>query len=235
MALPFEAATDDARRAERESQRRILAAFPRNGAAAEFLATTGSIMLDTVINMQDAILMLQDDKFDAGLARLRQATADGLSTYGRIVMGARHSMAAVNEVSGIEEPIMGVDHNTARAIKSAAETSTFRTRSAFKRSFSDDMPKPVPAKMPRMDYTFPCDACGIMGHWKREGKCKPEDVAKKLQMLATAAALQAGVYIPPTNNTAVVNPQPGPSNAAPQPTGATGQPAERNIVGKGYK
>jgi hypothetical protein len=38
---------------------------------------------------------------------------------------------------------------------------------------------------------YPCDACGKHGHWKSEGKCKPEDLTAFATTLAAAASSAA--------------------------------------------
>jgi hypothetical protein len=35
---------------------------------------------------------------------------------------------------------------------------------------------PLPRPISAARYRFPCDACGVRGHWKSENKCNPEDV-----------------------------------------------------------
>jgi len=50
------------------------------------------------------------------------------------------------------------------------------------------MPQPVPAfNRPVSDKErYPCRACGVRGHWRNDGKCKPEDVQAHLAKLAAA-------------------------------------------------
>lgn len=62
------------------------------------------------------------------------------------------------------------------------------------------LPAPVPAVNRRPpNFNYPCDACGIYGHWKHQGVCKPADVQRQLARLAALAAAVApsGSRTPP--------------------------------------
>jgi hypothetical protein len=89
----------------------------------------------------------------------------------------------------------------AMAAATAAATST-----------AAGMPAPVPAtgansaalgvRLPgRLRY--PCDACGVKGHWKEDGQCKPEDIRKHIQALA-AKVSQDVLALPPPGTTGKV-------------------------------
>jgi len=53
--------------------------------------------------------------------------------------------------------------------------------------FSSLYPSPVSAmaQRERDRARFPCRACGVRGHWRADGKCKPEDVRAYMARLAT--------------------------------------------------
>jgi hypothetical protein len=50
-------------------------------------------------------------------------------------------------------------------------------------------PRPVSAANPNR-YRFACDACGVKGHWKAEGKCQPADVQAYAALLAASSPQQ---------------------------------------------
>jgi hypothetical protein len=47
-------------------------------------------------------------------------------------------------------------------------------------------------RLGRNKFRFPCKACGMPGHWVRDGLCRPEDVAAKLARDYVAQQLAAG-------------------------------------------
>jgi hypothetical protein len=110
----FENATPEARRAERDRQRRMALALPRNNEVQIFLANLANLLLDGQDKTQDALLALVDTDEaaaaanDRGAAILRLALAELTDMFGRIVMAARFDCAIVNEAMVHEELIPGV-------------------------------------------------------------------------------------------------------------------------------
>jgi len=77
----------------------------------------------------------------------------------------------------------------------ADATRNFLVLQASSSSAKQQLPTPVPAAPDGGRYRFPCKACGVKGHWKNEGQCKPEDlqanIAKIVAMLPARLALPA--------------------------------------------
>jgi len=121
----FENATPDARRAERDRQRRIILSLPRQTEIQKFLANQGNLLLDGQDKTQDALLALVDTDDAAGIANdrsaaiLRLALAELTDMFGRIVMAARFDISAVNDAMAQEELIPGVAPNVMRAVRTA--------------------------------------------------------------------------------------------------------------------
>ena len=125
MADPIENATPDARRAERDRQRRMVIGLPRTNDVQRFLADLATLLLDSQDKTQDALLALVDtDKAaaaanDRGAALLRLALADSTDLFGRLIMAARFDVSVVNEAMAHEEPIPGVAPAVMRAVRAA--------------------------------------------------------------------------------------------------------------------
>ena len=148
--------------------------------------------------------------------------------FGRLVAGTRFDLTSVNEALAVEEPVPGLSPallSRLRASQTRNDDSS-RANNQRRRNMQQHaaamaaanshmaavptpppaplvLPLPVAAGRRPPNFNFACDACGMFGHWKAQGVCRPADVQRQLARLAALAAQVA----PPDN------PQPGPSGA----------------------
>ncbi len=229
MATPFEAANPDARRWERERQRRLVLDSPHTTAISSFHTTLASMLLTLQTGAEDALLsVLSLPETDATRVALESIKADvrgvlatSTSMFGRFLLAANYDTALVDQVMAMEEPFPGVSPAQMRAIrlqsaalieesgrKMSCESAQSRLRrqqfTAASTAASSlpplpALPAPVPA--PRDGKAlYACHACLVKGHWKGDGKCRPEDVRVHLARLS-ALVHPAGREEPPAPGT----------------------------------
>jgi hypothetical protein len=141
-------------------------------------------------------------------ADLRGVLNTSATLFGRVLLAASYDTALINEVMVAEEPIPGVSLAQLRAIhaqsaalkeesgrKATRESTQVRLRrqqfaaaSATAASLPPAgqlaLPAPVPAPHDGK-AVYACHACNVKGHWKGDGKCRPEDVRAHLARLST--------------------------------------------------
>jgi len=114
--LACEELTAEARGAERDRLRRIIAELPRTSPTAIFLAGTASQLLEVQFRVEDVlrsatsltVTPAQADGLAAVVGGIRQAVPACSDIFGRLVVGARFDLANVNESLAVEEPIPGI-------------------------------------------------------------------------------------------------------------------------------
>jgi hypothetical protein len=229
MATPFEVANPDARRWERERQRRLVLDSPRSTAISSFHTTSASMLLTLQTGAEDALLsVLSLPETNATRVALESIKADlcgvlatSTSMFSRFLLAANYDTALVDQVMAMEEPLPGVTPAQMRAIR--LQSAALREESGWKMSRESAqtrlrrqqfaaasaaastllslpaLPAPVPA--PRHGKAlYACHACNVKGHWKGDGKCRPEDVRAHLARLS-ALVNPAGVEEPPAPGT----------------------------------
>ncbi len=125
MATPFEVATPDARRWERERQRRLVLDSPRSTAISSFHSTSASMLLTLQTGAEDALLSIislpETDATRVALesiqADLRGVLATCTSMFGRFLLAANYDNALVDQVMATEEPFPWVTPDQMRAIR----------------------------------------------------------------------------------------------------------------------
>jgi hypothetical protein len=206
MATPFEAAGLDARRWERERQRRLVLDSPGTTAISSFHATSVSMLLTLQTRAEDTFLsVLTLPKTDANRAvlesiktDLRGVLATSTSMFGRFLLAVNYDTALVDQVMAMEEPFPGVSPAQMRAIRlqsgrktprESAQSRLRRQQFAAASAAASSLPRlpallaPVPATRDGK-LLYACHACNVKGHWKGDGKCHPEDVRAHLARLS---------------------------------------------------
>jgi hypothetical protein len=147
--------------------------------------------------------------------------ATSTSMFGRFLLAANYDTALVDQVMAMEEPFPGVSPAQMRAIrlqtaalreesgrKTPRESAQSRLRrqqfaaasaAASSLPVLPALPAPVPAVRDGKSL-YACHACNVKGHWKGDGKCRPEDVRAHLARLA-ALVHPAGGEEPPAPGT----------------------------------
>jgi hypothetical protein len=136
---------------------------------------------------------------------LRGVLATSTSMFGRFLLAANYDTALVDQVMAMEEPFPGVSPAQMRAIrlqtaalreesgrKTPRESAQSRLRrqqfaaasaAASSLPVLPALPAPVPAVRDGKSL-YACHACNVKGHWKGDGKCRPEDVRAHLARLS---------------------------------------------------
>jgi hypothetical protein len=222
MATPFETANPDARRWE---QRRLVLDSPRTTAISSFHTTSASMLLTLQTGAEDALLAILSlpetnatrAALDSIKADLRGVLATSTSMFGRFLLAANYDTALVDQVMAMEEPFPGVSPAQMRAIRlqsaalreesgrkmscDSAQSRLRRQQFAAASSAASSLPSlpPLPAPVPAPrdgKALYACHACNVKGHWKGDGKCRPEDVRTHLARLS-ALVHPAGGEEPP--------------------------------------
>ncbi len=125
MATPFEVATPDARKWERERQRRLVLDSPHSTAISAFHTTSASMLISLQTGAEDALLSITSlpetdatrPVLDSIKADLRGVLATSTSMFGRFLLAANYGTALVDQVMAMEEPFPGVTPAQMRAIR----------------------------------------------------------------------------------------------------------------------
>jgi hypothetical protein len=244
----FMEASAEERSAERERQRRALAALPRTTTVSTFLANRAVALLDLQLRIEDTLLVLKNTAVAPAntpecrsvIQHLRAALPLISAEMGTHVVAARYDIESAAEALHQDEDLPGVAVPFLKAARSAykqreeaaakaqAELQRLQMRrriqanaaataitaasqaagpaaaastAAAAGSGGAVYPRPVAAGN-NNKYRFPCDACGVKGHWKAEGVCKPEDLANYAALLNNAQYTVA----PPTTYPALPAP-----------------------------
>ncbi len=137
--------------------------------------------------------------------------------FGRSMLAIQYDKDVVTEALFCKEPIPGLNPlimRNVRAAQALKEENSKKSRvsvaqrirrsqySAASSAALPAFPAPVLAlpalvpaaasRAPDPRCAYPCHACGLKGHWKTDGKCKPEDVRAHLARLAALISPAAG-------------------------------------------
>lgn len=177
------------------------------------------LLLKTVI-LPDTATAASKAALPRALAAARRNRQELAADFSKLIMAARYDCSSVNQAMLGEEGLEGISAAQVKAIREAYTKgrSNFRgqrssgERSSFQRQ-SDalsaatqnlaavqlaprQLPTPVSAAPDAGKYRFPCTACNVRGHWKNEGKCRPEDlqanIAAIVAMMPSKPASGAG-------------------------------------------
>ncbi len=139
--------------------------------------------------------------------------------FGRSMLAIQYDIDVVTEALVCKEPIPGLNPlimRNVRATQALKEENSKKSRDSVAQrirrsqysaasSAAAALPAfpapvhallaPVPAAASRAldpQYAYPYHACGLKGHWKTYGKCKPEDMWAHLARLAALISPAAG-------------------------------------------
>ena len=135
MVLPFETASAEDRRVERERQRRLVFALLRSDPTADCLAAMATNLLDHQFRLEDAVLAAAADEPPPAdrlvifLAAVRAALPEATALFGHAYAAARYGCAAVGSALHVDEDVPGLTPAQMKAIR-AASTAEAQARTA---------------------------------------------------------------------------------------------------------
>ena len=128
MVLPFETASAEDRRVERERQRRLVFALSRSDPTADCLAAMATNQLDHQFRLEDAVLAAAADAPPAAdrlvifLAAIRAALPEATALFGQAYAAARYGCTAVGNALHVDEDVPGLTPAQMMAIRAASAT-----------------------------------------------------------------------------------------------------------------
>ena len=123
MALPFENMPLEARRVERERQRRLVFALSCTDATVDCLASMASDHLDRHFRLEDAVLAAgapevpAAERLEAFLAAIRVAIPESTRQFGQLYAAARYGCSAVGDALHVDEDVPGLSGAQLKAIR----------------------------------------------------------------------------------------------------------------------
>ena len=123
MALPFENMPLEARRVERERQRRLVFALSRTDATVDCLESMASDHLDRHFRLEDAVLAAgapevpPAERLEAFLAAIRVAIPESTRHFGQLYAAARYGCSAVGDALHVDEDVPGLSGAQLKAIR----------------------------------------------------------------------------------------------------------------------
>jgi len=237
MALPFENASDSARRDARDRHHRVIASLSRSSPTQAFLADTASQALDVSIRLEEVILQLASvtvnpaeaeraattAQLASALATLRSLHPATAAIFGRTAAACKYDCTAVAEAVALDDDLPGLSsaqlrnirstYSQSQAAASAARSRSSASSSQFRRlqyqlsaataTLQGSGPSPpasgatsapssstpsAPRRSAQLDTNprniYPCRSCNVLGHWREDNMCRPEDVRANIQRLA---------------------------------------------------
>ena len=138
MVLPFETASAEDRRVERERQRRLVFALPRSDPTADCLAAMATNQLYHQFRLEDAVLAAAADAPPPAdclvifLAANRAALPEATALFGQAYAAARYGCTAVGNALHVDEDVPGLTPAQMKAIcaASAAEAQARAAQAA---------------------------------------------------------------------------------------------------------
>jgi len=185
----------------------------------QFKAEDQVILLKQVV-LPDTATQASKTALQESLDAARTQAKELAALFSKLLMAARYDCTAVMTAMSTDEDLAGLTAAQIKAIKTnysgRKQEGRFRGRQDRRpeQRQSDiladatrnllvlqaagaskpQLPTPVPASQDGR-YRYACKACGVKGHWKNEGLCKPEDlqanIAKIVAMLPARLALPA--------------------------------------------
>ena len=126
MVLPFETASAEDRRVERERQRRLVFALSRSDPTADCLAAMATNQLNHQFRLEDAVLAAAVDAPPAAdrlvifLAAIRAALPEATALFGQAYAAARYGCTAVGNALHVDEDVPGLTPAQMKAIRAAS-------------------------------------------------------------------------------------------------------------------